>query len=283
MPKQVGFINTCFARILTPPASKKCQAQADQHMAAEAETLQTRWDMKEEIRGPIEKGAFISAPSSFCSIKCQGNTLLTSYLPNNDHNQKSSLLWWPLWAGWIALPGMQRKKKTPLSNKAASILSFCPAALWKFCILPRWSAQQRNAERFIHSNWDIHFGLDSTKPLQTRCARTPPFSPRLLLLVNCVSHAPACSQHLLYRPTCKTESHRGRWHSSPSTCGKARQKNTFGRFFSFCLSFLLFFFSFKVQHFHTRDTSFARAAEMKERALLLKAAYGDNAVLNLET
>lgn len=87
-----GFYKHMLARILTPPANKKCQAQADQHMAAEAETLQTRWDMKEEIRGPIEKGAFISAPSSFYSIKCQGNTLLTSYLPNNDHNQNSSLL-----------------------------------------------------------------------------------------------------------------------------------------------------------------------------------------------
>lgn len=60
-------------------------------MAAEAETLQTRGHMKEEIRGPIEKGAFISAPSSFYSIKCQGNTLLTSYLPNNDHNKNSPL------------------------------------------------------------------------------------------------------------------------------------------------------------------------------------------------
>lgn len=87
-----GFYKHMLARILTPPASKKCQAQADQHMAAIAETLQTRWDMKEEIRGPIEKGAFISAPSSFYSIKSQGNTLLTSYLPNNDHNQNSPLL-----------------------------------------------------------------------------------------------------------------------------------------------------------------------------------------------
>lgn len=65
--------------------------------------------------------------------------------------------------------------------------------------------------------------------------------------------------------------------------GKPDRKTRLAVFFSFCLSFLLFFFSFKVQHFHTRDTSFARAAEMKERALLLKAAYGDNAVLNLET
>lgn len=81
-----------LARILTPPASKKRQAQADQHMAAEAETLQTRWDVKEEIRGPIEKGAFVSAPSTFYSIKCQGNTSLTSYLPNNDHNQNSAPL-----------------------------------------------------------------------------------------------------------------------------------------------------------------------------------------------
>lgn len=81
-----------LARILTPPASKTCQAQADKCMAAIAEALQTRWDMKEEIRGPIEKGAFISAPSSFYSITCQGNTLLTSYLENNDHNQNSSLL-----------------------------------------------------------------------------------------------------------------------------------------------------------------------------------------------
>ena len=98
-----------LARILTPPASKRCQAQADQHMAAEAETLQKRRDMKEQIRVPIEKGAFISAPSSFCSMKCQGTTLLTSYLPNNDHNQNSSFLWWPLWPGWIALPGTQRR------------------------------------------------------------------------------------------------------------------------------------------------------------------------------
>ena len=65
-------------------------------MAAEAETLQTRWDMKREIRVPIEKGAFISAPSSFYLIKCQGNTLLTSYLSNNDHNQNSSLLMTPV-------------------------------------------------------------------------------------------------------------------------------------------------------------------------------------------
>lgn len=45
-----------LARILTPPASERCQAQAGQHMAAAVQAPQTSTDMKEEIRGPIQKG-----------------------------------------------------------------------------------------------------------------------------------------------------------------------------------------------------------------------------------
>lgn len=106
-----------LARILTPPASKRCQAHVDQHMAAEDDTLQARWGMKEEIRGPIEKGAFISAPSSFNSIKCQGNTLLTSYLTNNDHNQNTSL---PL-----VTPVAQTGRQRSLLSSEPNSISVC--------------------------------------------------------------------------------------------------------------------------------------------------------------
>lgn len=103
-------------------------------MAAVVQTLQTRWDMKEEIRVPIEKGAFISAPSSFCSIKCQGNTLLTSYLPNNDHNLGSTHPRWPPppRAGSLCVACNKKKKKTASLTKGSGIPSSCPAALWKF-------------------------------------------------------------------------------------------------------------------------------------------------------
>ena len=65
----------------------------------------------------------------------------------------------------------KKKQKKPLSaTKEPAYRAFASRALWKFCISPRWSAQQRHAERFVHSNWDTHFGLDTTKPPRARCA-----------------------------------------------------------------------------------------------------------------
>lgn len=64
-----------LARILTPPASKKCQARADQHMAAGAQTLQTRWHMKEEISGTHSGGGV-----HFCTFLLLPNKVSRKHL-----------------------------------------------------------------------------------------------------------------------------------------------------------------------------------------------------------
>lgn len=64
-----------LARILTPPASERCQAQAGQHMAATVQTPQTSRDMKEEIRGAIQKGGV-----HFCTFLLLLNKVLRKNL-----------------------------------------------------------------------------------------------------------------------------------------------------------------------------------------------------------
>ena len=64
-----------LARILTPPVRERCQAEAGQHMAAAVQAPQSSRDMKEEIRGPIQKGGV-----HFCTFLLFLNKALRKHL-----------------------------------------------------------------------------------------------------------------------------------------------------------------------------------------------------------
>lgn len=148
-------------------------------MAAAVQTLQTRWDMKEEIRVPIEKGAFISAPSCFCSIRCQGNTLLTSYLPNNDHNLGSALPRSPPRAGSLCV-ACNKKKKVPHWQKGAAYRALAP-----------WLCGSSERERESHGEMflqNANLNQDNTIRTAFNTWRTKGSCAGFTMLANFFSH-----------------------------------------------------------------------------------------------